>query len=310
MKGGYSSHVYPTQNPFAMTSNIDGVHFTNLMPIRVNENTKQIQLQNPQNWNMPLNLANPMQNQVFPNTATNTAPSQQMEPSTMQSEQSKIPKETSGGEVMSNKEQEFKNVNSVMPQSMSSMPPSHPPVMSASDTQTLMNRLQNGKFVIYQSMLISIIVTSSAVNPKMINNEKYSVLNSYLQPQQKVTTAADETSSKMAADGKLGDFYKQYMDNLSDPEGKKQTGILKFFNDGKGFGFLISDIDKKDIFFHFDDIKDIKLTKEFLRDAKNKFIVKFAFEVQIYYGRYNISQKAVNLELLGMFDQRFLLGAS
>jgi hypothetical protein len=104
---------------------------------------------------------------------------------------------------------------------------------------------------------------------------------------------------------RVGEFYKQLMDNMKDPAGKKQTGILKFFNDGKGFGFLISDTDGKDIFFHYEDIKDLKLTKEFLREAKNKYIAKFAFEVQVYYGRYNISSKAVNLELLGLFDQRF-----
>lgn len=150
--------------------------------------------------------------------------------------------------------------------------------------------------------------TSSAINPKMINNEKFSVLNSYVQP---AGPKLDETVSKPPTlDAKLGEFYKNYMDNLTDPDGKKQTGVLKFFNDGKGFGFLVSDLDGKDIFFHYDDVKDIKLTKDFLREAKNKYIAKFAFEVQIYYGRYNISQKAVNLELLGLFDQRFLLGAS
>lgn len=100
------------------------------------------------------------------------------------------------------------------------------------------------------------------------------------------------------------------MDSLVDPAGKKQTGILKFFNDGKMFGFFVSDADGQDVFFHYDDVKDIKLSKEFLREAKNRYIAKFAFDLQVYTGKYNMSRKAVNIELLGLIDQKFLLNST
>lgn len=105
----------------------------------------------------------------------------------------------------------------------------------------------------------------------------------------------------------VGDMTKVLLSPTKDPLGKgKTTGILKFFNEGKGFGFFVSDADGKDVFFHYEDVKDLKLSKDFLREAKNKFIVKFAFTVQIYYGKYNYSTKAVDIELLGMIDQRLL----
>jgi cold shock CspA family protein len=103
------------------------------------------------------------------------------------------------------------------------------------------------------------------------------------------------------------EMTKIFLSSMRDLSGKgKTTGILKFFNEGKGFGFFVSDADGKDVFFHYEDVKELKITKDFLREAKNKFIVKFAFTVQVYYGKYNYSTKAVDIELLGIVDTRFL----
>uniref|UniRef100_A0A7S3KX84 CSD domain-containing protein n=1 Tax=Euplotes crassus TaxID=5936 RepID=A0A7S3KX84_EUPCR len=105
----------------------------------------------------------------------------------------------------------------------------------------------------------------------------------------------------------MSDLTKTFISSMKDLSGKgKTTGILKFFNEGKGFGFFVSDADGKDVFFHYEDVKDLKITKDFLREAKNKFIVKFAFTVQVYYGKYNYSTKAVDIELLGIVDLKFL----
>ena len=60
----------------------------------------------------------------------------------------------------------------------------------------------------------------------------------------------------------------------------------------------MSDIDGKDLFFHFDDMKKTNLSKQFLKDAKNRFIVRFLFKVMAYYGKYNLSKKAVDIELV------------
>lgn len=76
------------------------------------------------------------------------------------------------------------------------------------------------------------------------------------------------------------------------------TGRLKFFNEAQSYGFILSDIDSKDIFFHFDDMKKTALSKQFLKEAKNKFIVRFQFKVMGYYGKYTNSKKAVDIELL------------
>lgn len=90
----------------------------------------------------------------------------------------------------------------------------------------------------------------------------------------------------------------------------KSSGVLKFFNDSKNFGFFVNESDGEDVFFHFDDIKDTKLSKEFLWEAKNKYLVKFAFNIQMYYGKHSNesspSKKAINIELLGMIDIRYI----
>ncbi len=78
----------------------------------------------------------------------------------------------------------------------------------------------------------------------------------------------------------------------------KVTGRLKFFNEGQAYGFIVSDIDGKDLFFHFDDMKKTNLSKQFLKDAKNRFIVRFQFKVMAYYGKYNLSKKAVDIDLV------------
>jgi cold shock CspA family protein len=78
----------------------------------------------------------------------------------------------------------------------------------------------------------------------------------------------------------------------------KVTGRLKFFNEAQSYGFILSDIDAKDIFFHFDDMKKTALSKQFLKDAKNKYIVHFQFKVMGYFGKYTNSRKAVDIELL------------
>lgn len=103
------------------------------------------------------------------------------------------------------------------------------------------------------------------------------------------------------------EMSRVFLSSMRDLSNKtKATGVLKFFNEGKGFGFFVNDADGKDVFFHFEDLKELKITKDFLREAKNKYIVKFAFTIQVYYGKYSYSSKAVDIDLLGLIDLRFL----
>ena len=56
---------------------------------------------------------------------------------------------------------------------------------------------------------------------------------------------------------------------------------------------------------HFDDMKKTNLSKQFLKDAKNRFIVRFIFKVMAYYGKYNLSKKAVDIELVKIEPLQF-----
>lgn len=87
------------------------------------------------------------------------------------------------------------------------------------------------------------------------------------------------------------------------------TGRLKFFNEGQSYGFIVSDIDAKDLFFHYDDMKKTNLSKQFLKDAKNRFIVRFSFKVMGYYGKYSMSKKAVDIDLVKIEPIAFTPGS-
>ena len=62
----------------------------------------------------------------------------------------------------------------------------------------------------------------------------------------------------------------------------------------------------EDIFFHFEDVRDSKLSKDFLKDSKNKYLVKFSYTIQQYQGKYDDSKKAVNVELIGLVDLKYV----
>jgi cold shock CspA family protein len=86
--------------------------------------------------------------------------------------------------------------------------------------------------------------------------------------------------------------------------------VLKFFNEVKNYGFFVEEQTGEDVFFYFDDVKETKLSKEFLKESKNKFLTKFSFQIQEYFGKHSNStrpsKKAINIQLLGIMDLRFL----
>ena len=61
---------------------------------------------------------------------------------------------------------------------------------------------------------------------------------------------------------------------------------------------MVGDGDGKDVFFHLDDMKDTKLTKEQFMNAKGNYIIRFAFNKLAYFGRYGLSMKAINIEFV------------
>lgn len=54
------------------------------------------------------------------------------------------------------------------------------------------------------------------------------------------------------------------------PQTSKTTGKIKFYNENKGYGFIIQDGQENDIFFH---IKDSKV-QNFTKDDKVEFETK------------------------------------
>ncbi len=77
-------------------------------------------------------------------------------------------------------------------------------------------------------------------------------------------------------------------------------GTLKFFDDNKGFGFIIMDINNSEIFFHYDDFELNGVTKEMLMSYKNGNIIRLSFGCLKYIGKYNISLKAVEIKLVSL----------
>jgi hypothetical protein len=76
------------------------------------------------------------------------------------------------------------------------------------------------------------------------------------------------------------------------------TGTLKFFFENEAYGFLVGDQDGKDVFFHFDDMKDTRLSRDELITARETCVIRFAYNKLAYFGRYGLSMKAINIELM------------
>ena len=82
--------------------------------------------------------------------------------------------------------------------------------------------------------------------------------------------------------------------NMNNKE--RQSGYMKFFDEEKGFGFIVMDSDGSDIFCHLDDVKKAEFSLETIQEAINKQLV-FTFECHIYQRKLSTGRKAINLSL-------------
>jgi cold shock CspA family protein len=80
----------------------------------------------------------------------------------------------------------------------------------------------------------------------------------------------------------------------------RTTGRLKFFDESKNYGFFVQDSDGSDLFVHFDDLSKANMTFETLRKVKNGYEMRFSFVPLAYYGKYSLSHKAVDVELISI----------
>lgn len=79
---------------------------------------------------------------------------------------------------------------------------------------------------------------------------------------------------------------------------ERYTGYLKFFDENKDYGFIVTDEDGSDIFVHWDDLMKANISKEYLRTAKQGNLIRMSFACMSYIGKYHQSRKAVNIQLL------------
>lgn len=85
--------------------------------------------------------------------------------------------------------------------------------------------------------------------------------------------------------------------NSNGSSGEFLTGRIKFFDSTANYGFFILDCNGTDLFVHYDDFLKSGMTKEYIQMAKATNM-KFAFRKVNYYGKYNLSSKAVDIQLV------------
>lgn len=78
----------------------------------------------------------------------------------------------------------------------------------------------------------------------------------------------------------------------------RYTGKLKFFDEGKSYGFIVMDDDGSDIFVHYDDLHKANINKDALKSAKLGNSIRLSFSCLEYLGKYNRSRKATDIQVI------------
>lgn len=79
---------------------------------------------------------------------------------------------------------------------------------------------------------------------------------------------------------------------------KRFTGVLKFYNETKGFGFVGCEQDGTEIFLHGDDLLKANIDIKNLKKRSVTGVIRFSFSILEYMGKYNRSKKVVDLKLI------------
>jgi hypothetical protein len=79
--------------------------------------------------------------------------------------------------------------------------------------------------------------------------------------------------------------------------GDSLTGRIKFFDNTQNYGFFVLDCDGSDLFVHYDDFLKSGITRDYIQMAK-VMNTRFVFKRVSYYGKYNLSSKAVDIQML------------
>eukprot|EP00826_Nyctotherus_ovalis_P041362 TRINITY_DN4150_c0_g1_i13.p3 TRINITY_DN4150_c0_g1~~TRINITY_DN4150_c0_g1_i13.p3 ORF type:complete len:114 (+),score=30.42 TRINITY_DN4150_c0_g1_i13:791-1132(+) len=73
------------------------------------------------------------------------------------------------------------------------------------------------------------------------------------------------------------------------------TGRIKFFDSAQNYGFFTLDCDGSDLFVHYEDFLKAGISKDGIQMAK-AMNMRFAFKKFSYYGKYDLSTKAVEIQ--------------
>ncbi|KRX04849.1 Nucleic acid-binding, OB-fold [Pseudocohnilembus persalinus] len=100
---------------------------------------------------------------------------------------------------------------------------------------------------------------------------------------------------------------KKKKKNNNNSERPKEFGRIKFFDENKNYGFMITlDDENVNIFVHYDDLLKAGVNKELLlknKDQGNKMV--FSFVILKYYGKYKFSKKAVDISIIDENSERY-----
>ena len=91
--------------------------------------------------------------------------------------------------------------------------------------------------------------------------------------------------------------YPTFAPHASGGSGEIFTGRIKFFDNTQNYGFFVLDCNGSDLFVHYDDFLKSGITKEYIHMAK-AMNTRFAFRRVSYYGKYSLSSKAVDIQLI------------
>lgn len=95
---------------------------------------------------------------------------------------------------------------------------------------------------------------------------------------------------------------------ILDQTQERFTGKLKFFDEIKGYGFIVKEDDDKDIFCHYDDFCKAGINLNMLRAVKLGQTLRLSFSCLSYIGRHNKSKKAVDLHFISIIPNPVAMG--
>ncbi len=81
------------------------------------------------------------------------------------------------------------------------------------------------------------------------------------------------------------------------PGAELLTGRVKFFDAAQNYGFFTLDCNGTDLFVHYDDFLKAGITKDYIQMSK-AMNTRFAFRRVNYYGKYSLSSKAVDIQII------------